>query len=129
MRLSSRILKNVDTVNSFHTSEAWTVRVADGEGEAVSLYYQIIDLDRDGLRYMPQAGATAEVTFPSIDDDLTVVATQPFPQDPSIWVIQLTADDVPSTGNVRFSLTESGTTRRWVALNSMQSEKINAGGC
>lgn len=66
MRLSARAVINYNSVNSFSYAEEWSVR----EGDQNTLYFQLIDLDQDGLRYMAGIGASntpaiLTVTFPS----------------------------------------------------------------
>jgi hypothetical protein len=128
VKLSSKLLKNVDGLNAWAHTDSWTVRSSDGVGEAVSLYFQIADMDRDGIRYIPAAGSTVQVTFPHLDDDLefSVAGTFPYADDRSIVKIDLTPSQVPASGAVRFALTEGAATKKWVVFQAVQVEKDNS---
>jgi hypothetical protein len=113
MLLSARVLKDVANVNSFEfaSSVSWT------EGDALYLYFQLVDagLDTDkdplGRRYMPPATSTLTVVLENIDDarKLTRTATQPFPEDASIWRVQILATDkIRGTPQMRLTLVEPG---------------------
>lgn len=116
MRLSARILENVSGVNAYDYADAAEMTA----GDAPTIYFQLIDLSKDraekgfvpaGRRYVPAAGATLSVVLDNIDDSrkVTRAATQPFPQDPSIWAITLlTTDKVLGTVNMKLTLTEPG---------------------
>jgi hypothetical protein len=106
MLLSCRFLNDVAGVNTFQYASQ--VEVAAGDGQTV--YFQLIDasLDRpdqgfspSGRRYMPASSSTLLVTLANVDDAKKLVrtATQPFPQDPSIWSIPLLSTD-PLKGTV-----------------------------
>lgn len=105
MMLSCRLLKNVDGVNSFDAA----TEVTFTEGDAASVYLQLVDEDTKLGRYMPAVGATLEVTLDNLDSAKRVVraATQPFAQDPSIWKVDvLPTDKVAGTVTLRLKLTE-----------------------
>lgn len=120
MLLSARMLSDVGGVNNFDVTDA--VRFSVGDAPAV--YFQLIDesLDRTsqgynppGRRYMPAALAELEVVLDNIDTAKVVTrdATQPFPLDPSIWMIQLmSTDQVAGTVNLRLKLTEGAVVTR-----------------
>lgn len=132
MRLSAKTLKNVDNLNSWAYSENWVVRQNGLTGEADTLYFQITDLDRDGIRYMPSNSASMSVFFQSLDDagDITKTAVMAFPSDDrSIWKIILSATDLPNSGNVIFSLTDGGNTYSFNITNGLSVELVNAGAC
>jgi hypothetical protein len=129
--LSAKILKNVDSLNAWQYADHWSVGRDGNLGEPATLYFQIVDTDRDSIRYMPSALATMTVTFPSLDDDLilTKTATLAFADDRSIWKVDLLASELPNGGIVRFSITDGGITRRWSVQNALRINKVNAGGC
>lgn len=131
MRLSAKTLKNVDNLNSWAYSENWVVRQNGNVGEADTLYFQIVDLDRAGIRYIPSNTATMSVFFQSLDDtmDITKTATVAFSDDRSIWKIILSATDLPNSGNVIFSLTDGGNTYSFNITNGLSVELVNAGAC
>jgi hypothetical protein len=116
MRLSARILANVSGINAFSYANQADLT----EGDTPIIYFQLVDLTRDradqgfvpaGRRYVPTALATLEVTLDHIDATRKVVrmATQPFPQDPSIWAVTLTTlDKLRGTVNMKLVLTETG---------------------
>ena len=131
MRLSSKILKNVDGLNAWAYTDQWVIRSNDGVGESVSLYFQLVDQDREDIRYIPAAGATVQVKFPNLDDDqvITLNASFPFADDRSILRVDLAADQVPASGAVKFTLTEGGVTKSWSVMNAMRVEKTNSECC
>lgn len=115
MLLSARFLNQVSSVNAFEyvSNAQWTA------GDTVTLYFQLIDLNLDkpvqgfqpaGRRYMPAAGATLSVKLDNINDAIAVTrsATQPYPQDSSIWAVQiLSTDTIRGTCDLVLNLTES----------------------
>lgn len=133
MKLSAKAITTYNHVNSFNFGNQWSIR----SGEANTLYFQIVDLDQASLRYIVGVGLTSPtvpsiaVTFPSIDDDdiIVVTATQVDPLDGSLWKIDLLADQVPSSGNVFFAITEGPKTRRFSMLNFIIVESATAGEC
>jgi hypothetical protein len=88
------------------------------EGDATTLAFQLIDasLDRSdqgfspsGRRYIPDAHATLAITIENIDDSRKVqrIATQPYPQDGSIWTVTILSTDlIRGSPQVRLALTE-----------------------
>lgn len=114
MHLSARVLKDVQSVNSFEadTELSWT------EGDTLDIHLQLIDvsLDRalqgfqpEGRRYVPTAGATLSCVIENIDDakKITRLASQPFANDGSIWRLSILATDViRGTPQLRLTLTE-----------------------
>ena len=120
MLLSCRMLQDVSGVNSFEYAEAAEFT----EGDAASVYFQLIDRSKDarssgfvpsGRRYMPAAGATLEVVLDHLDDGkkVTRAASQPYPQDPSIWKLDVMASDkVLGTVTMRLALTEGAVVTR-----------------
>jgi len=114
MHLSARVLKDVQSVNSFEadTELSWT------EGDTLDIHLQLIDvsLDRalqgfqpEGRRYVPNAGATLSCVIENIDDakKITRLASQPFANDGSIWRLSILATDViRGTPQLRLTLTE-----------------------
>lgn len=137
MKLSARLLKNVSSANSFSYAETWTSIQDDTVAEATRLYFQFVDLDQGSadcpIRFLPIGTVvTATVSFPNLDDALefTTNATQLYPtDDKSIWYIDLTSSQFPSSGAVVFSLTIDGVTRRFRLDNAMSVETLNAGMC
>lgn len=114
MRLGARWLTDVQNVNSWEV----TTRPEMAEGDTARFYLQLIDLSVDlpsqgynpgGRRYVPDEGATLQVTILNVDDAKKLVKTgsQPFPNDPSIWQFDvLAADPVRGTPSISLKLTE-----------------------
>ena len=132
MRISAKAISTFNHVNSFVLDSQWQIRA----GEANTLYFQLVDLDQSHkcpFRYIAALrGTTLTVTFPSIDNSaiITVNATMADPADTSLWYIELTDAQVPSSGNVNFALTEGSVTRRFSVLNFMSVEfPGNNGSC
>lgn len=131
MRLSAKLLKSVTDVNHFAYANELFVRASDHETEATNLYIQLVDLDQDSIRYMPSSPSTLSVLFPALmdEDSVTISATQPFLQDASIWKIPVAAADRMSSGNLIFTLIESGITKRFVVQNALIVENVDQGSC
>jgi hypothetical protein len=128
VRLSAQTLKNFQNVNSFQKSSEWTIRL----NEPNTLYFQLVDLDQDGLRYIPTgASPSVQVVFPAVNPDnvITKTAIQASSLDGSLWKVDLLSTEKPSSGNVQFILTEGGVTRRFVVLQGLVVELFNQGGC
>lgn len=142
MRLNAKIIKNVHSVNSWvFTNQAFVI-----EGQANSIYLQLVNLDQstdpttekssafpqNPIRYISQAVAISlEATFPSLvdDDKFTVVATQPFASDKSIFKFDLTDDQIPSSGTVEFKLTEDGIVKTFKLKGAIALDPASIGGC
>lgn len=125
MRLSAVPLINFSSVNGFDTANEWTIR----SGEPNTLYFQLVDLDKDGLRYIAGIGsanqpASIAVTFPSIDSAkvLNLNATVANAADGSIWQVAIPSNQSPFSGNVWFAITEGTVTRRFNVLNMISVE-------
>lgn len=128
MRLSSLPLKNFQNINSFQKSSEWIIR----HDEPNTLYFQLIDLDQDSLRYIPTGLApSVQVVFPAVNASnvITKTATQVSVLDGSIWKVDLLNTEKPSSGNVMFVLTEGGVSKRFTLLQGLVVELFNQGGC
>lgn len=128
MRLSCKFLKNVADVNNFQYADQWDI----AEGSAQELYFQVIDKNKEDLRYISQAGSfDIDVTFLDIDTDAEIVitATKPFADDKSIFKVDLTVDQVPNSGAVKFALTEDGVTKTFKVDQAIVVEMLQNGGC
>lgn len=109
MRLGFILLDNVSDVNNFREVKELTLT----EGNPTTLYFRIVQLERganeeENLRYIPAAGASAQVKFDSIDDanDLDLVAVQPFAADDrSIWSVPILAGNKISPNSMSVVLT------------------------
>jgi hypothetical protein len=113
MKIYIKALKNVDNINSWN----YTPTAVSYQGQTNSIYFQIVDKDRvDSTRYIPVSGASCSIFFPNLDNakKLTIQATQPFPQDSSIWMVTIASNQNISSGNVVFNLTENAITRSFV---------------
>jgi hypothetical protein len=133
MRLSAKVIKNYASVNQFDYANQWAIRA----GEPNTLYFQLVDLDKDSLRYIAGIGGVNQpvsinVTFPSIDDAavLTIAAVAVDAADGSLWKVDLSSTQIPASGNVIFAVTEGAATRKFSALNLMVVEYPgNDGSC
>lgn len=129
MRLSAKIIKNYCDNNMFAYANEWIVRA----NEPNVLYFQLVDLDQDGLRYMPaNAPVLVNVKFLSIDsaDVILAPASLADPADGSVWKISLGASQVPKGGNVVFQVSENGVIRTFSVIQALQVEfPGNDGSC
>lgn len=125
MRLSAKPLRNYQSVNSFKEASEWAIR----NGEPNDLYFRFIDLDQEGLRYIPTS-PTVQVTFVKRDGtSLIKTATSVSASDLSLWKVSLLETEEVVTGNVQISISESGVTRRFTLLQALTVEFLNQGGC
>jgi hypothetical protein len=116
MNLGIRLLANVQDVNHLAVAQYAVLH----SGEDFPLYFQLVDLDQGGIRYVPGVGGLTVVCqcqALSIDDSKVVTrfATQPFvTYDPSIFLLSLLATDLidAGTANFRVTLTEGTNTPR-----------------
>lgn len=132
MRLSANLLNNFANINQFSFTNQWEIR----GGELNVLYFQLVDLDQNSLRYLPGIGVSNQpfgvsVKFPSIDDAQIINATaaQVDPADNSIWKVTLSASQIPKSGNVIFTITEGSNARSFKVLNALSVEFTNDGSC
>ena len=128
MRLYAQTLKNYVNINCFEKADEWHIR----ENEANTLYFRLVDLDKDGLRYISGATTlTVTVTFPDIDDasEFSVVATQPDANDKSLFCIALADSQVPATGNFKVAVDEDGVAKNFSVLNGIVVDLLNGGSC
>lgn len=132
MRLSAKAITNFANINQLDFGNQWTVRAGDPN----TLYFQIVDLDQAGLRYMVGSGVSNQpagvtVTFGSVDDTQVINATAiQETDDKSIWKIVLGPNQTPGSGNVRFAIQEGSVIRRFSVLSLIAVENPDSeGGC
>lgn len=128
MKLSVKFLKNVYDVNSFQYTDQWDI----AEGSAQELYFQVIDKNKEDLRYMSQAAVfSVDVTFLDIETDaeIIVTATSPFADDKSIFKVELTDAQVPNSGAVKFTLSEDGVDKQFKVEQAIVVDLLDNGGC
>jgi|SRR6266404_7855421 len=128
MHLGARLLSGVGSVNVF----AFATEVSAAQGDAFDAYFQFLDLEQHvnsqgffpaGNRYMPATGASVLVDVGNIDSAkrFTRAATQPFPQDASIWKLSfMSTDPLAGTVSLKIKLTESGATRSVFMLAALR---------
>ncbi len=105
MLLTAQFLNNYVNVNSFDVGTYTTLT----EGDSPTLYLQLVDATNDGLRYVPAAGATLQVTIDNINNARRFVrfASQPATGDSSIWSFPiLSTDGILGTVSLKLQLTE-----------------------
>ena len=141
-RVNAKILRNVIDVN--HWQHADQAHIA--EGESNHIFIQLVDKDwstksspeKSGafveypIRYISKATAiTVKAKFLSIDDDqaFEVTATQPFPEDKSIYEFSLSSSQIPNAGNLVISIDEDGSEKTFVIKQAIEVDLINAGSC
>ncbi len=133
MRLSAKLLVNWANVNQFDytTINQWQIRAGDPN----TLYFQLVDLDQDGLRYIPGVGmqnqpAGVVVTMPSIDNTkvLQFQAIQADANDASIWKVVIASTQIPNTGNVIFNVMEGSASRSFSVMAGLSVELPGASG-
>jgi len=129
MRLSAKTLKNYANINNFdYEPNGWVVR----ESEPNRLCLQLVDLDQDGLRFLSSAAAySLKAIFPAIDDDdeFEIAAVQADALDRSVWYLDLSSSQVPSSGSVMFEFTQDGVVRRFTLDFAISVEGQDQGGC
>jgi hypothetical protein len=129
MKLSAKLLKNVANVNCFEITSQWDI----AEGSAQRLYFQIVDKNKDDLRYLSQATVIDEVsvTFLSLDEasEIIKVATQAWTDDKSVWYIDLAATEVPNSGSVLFSITEDTVESKFKVGQAIVVDLLEDGSC
>ena len=125
MRLSASLIVNYGNINLFSYTNQWKVR----GGDPNTLYFQLIDLDQNSLRYLAGIGSsnqpfTIVVTIPSIDNSkvLQFTAIQADPNDSSIWKINVASTQFLNTGNVFFQVIEGSNTRNFKLMNALRVE-------
>jgi hypothetical protein len=128
VRLSIKPLKNFNNVNNFEQTTEWFVQA----GTQNRLYFQLVNLDRDELRYIPtEDPVTLTIDFPAIipTQVLTKTATKFSELDRSIWYVDILATDVIFSGSIRLTLNENGKISKFSALDVVMVEQHNQGGC
>lgn len=141
MRLSAKPLKNVTNINSWKLSNQWFI----GEGQANSLYLQLVDLEVETalnpsngafpnmpIRYISGATViTLKAEFDSVDDAevISITASQPFANDKSIWKLDLSSSQNPGNGNVKITLTEDSVDKSFIMMNVIVLDSLEVGSC
>ena len=111
MFLKIQMLANVANFNSF----GFATEVRMTQGNAKTVYFRLVDSEQNetgtppGIRYIPASGATISIDFLNIDDSkkFSRAATNPFPEDTSIWAIDLlSTDPLKGTVSLKVNLVE-----------------------
>lgn len=126
MRLSFIFLDRVADVNNF--DEVDELRL--GRATTQNLYFRLItvpDLDEGNERYIPAAGAIAQVNFDHIDAGRTFMraASNPFPNDLSIFVVQILTSDAIAIDSMTVKLTEGTNSRYLLPTGTLSQEVTN----
>ena len=151
-KLSANLIKSYNSINSFVFGD-WFIRA----NEPNTLYFQIVDLDQvpwivhqntswpgivqitddhNALRYLTGQGVgttpvVVTVTFPSMDCNssaLVITATAVDAADASLFKVDLTALQVPGSGNVIFSVQEGTVTRKFLVMDGISVENVLSSG-
>lgn len=110
MKILMKLLESVTTYNSF--CEVSELEYMQGSGS--DIYFRLVQHksakceECDKLRYIPELGATIQLTFGSIDSNKQIIrsAVMAFPnEDRSIWKVSMMPTDVLS-GVMSGTLTE-----------------------
>lgn len=138
MQLSAKILKNVSNVNAWE----YVAEVSMSEGQSNEFYIQLVDLDRSldnksrvatefPLRYLPIGTSSMQAFFDNLEDSaqFTINGSQPFPQDMSIWKFELSSSQLPSSGNLRFTLVENGQSKTFLIKGGLSIQLLEVGSC
>lgn len=128
MKLNIKTIKNFSSINNFDYSSEWSIRQED----ETTLYFQLVDSDQDGLRYLPTNNSySVSVIFPttSSSSPITKVATQVSSLDRSIWSIQINSTDKINSGNFNVTFVEGSNTKKFSVLQGIVVEALNEGGC
>lgn len=111
MRLGLKMLDADSTVNDLKYLDEVDIY----PGETATIMFQLVN-NNTGVRYIPASGATLSVKMYSVNDvnNITKMATNPFPEDRSIWQFTLNAIETQriSGVNVELTLTEGANVRK-----------------
>lgn len=119
MRLGIKLLNTSASLNSF--KQVSTIKLV--KGETLDLFFQLVDLEQNGLRYIPPTGSIVEVTIPrspviepsqfmnareTIDYSIARQAVLAFPEDRSIWKLPLIETETVNmiSNSIRVVVTE-----------------------
>lgn len=128
MILGARFLKDVASVNSYAYDEV----AGFTEGDVTSVYFQLIDANLDkstqgfqpaGRRIIPATGATLSCVVQNLDSAIQVTryATNPFPDDRSIWKLDFfNTDKIRGTSNLKLALSEGASVTRGLVKNGFR---------
>ena len=114
MRLGIQMLDSISTLNDLKFRNQIDIL----PGETSTVMFQLTNADA-GMRYMPGTGSSVGIVIKSVNKafTLTKAATQPFPQDLSIWSFNLNATETGSMAGVNMfvTLTDGASVKKAVA--------------
>lgn len=125
MLLSAKLLNNVSGVNSFTVSEQTHLT----EGDTPIFYLRLVDKNSTLERYVPEDGATLSVIIKSVNDikTYTKIATNPFPNDTSIWAFQmLSTEPLKGSVSLQLILTEGTVVTRGAVKDALLIHSFNS---
>lgn len=119
------VFKLLDEVRDFNTFvEVDRKKIV--KGNPTSVYIRIMqdksDTEKALLRFIPQSGATVTVKFNHIDSEKVLIrpATMPYPEDRSIWKVDLLATDTNiSYSDIYVTLTQGSITEDVLAASDL----------
>ena len=124
MRLGIQMLNNSSSLNNLIVQNQTQIN----PGESTTVYFQLVDLDQKNgncpaPRYIPAAGAIVQIQLTSVDTAKNIIkfATQPFPQDTSIFSFNLSASETQYGAgvNMKVTLNESGNIKIGIAESAI----------
>lgn len=133
MRLGIQLLDSSATLNRFKVVSVLTIN----QGETFDVFFQLVDQEQS-IRYVPAVGATCLVEVPRLAEAFGTLSNQrvnsdfsirrgasnPFPDDRSIWKLTLSTTETANlmSSNIRVTITEGSVVK--IALMP-QALKVN----
>lgn len=127
MNLSIKPITTYNNVNSFKYNTQWNATASN----PATLYFQLVDLDQDGLRVMGASSVQVKFLAVNTTQIITKTATVASLLDSSLWSVSLLASDTPNGGNVQVIVVLNGNTYTFIAPQalSLSPSGFDVGGC
>ena len=124
MNFAVRLLDNVCNVNDFQEVE--TIELI--RGNPYTLYFRVVQPNKSNLRYIPATppAATGLVKFKHLEDGKSVsrAASNPFPEDTSVWSVPILPTDEIQFDSMTFRLTEGTTPNQKVYTMNVDGDIV-----
>ena len=103
MQLGIKILNSSSTLNNLMFLNQTII----SPGETKTIYFQTVDLDMNGQRYIASGAAIMNITINNINSTYTInkSPSNPFPSDKSIWGFTLNTYDTTNLSGVNMHVT------------------------